>query len=279
MATIELGSGAYADPALAAQGALSRRPLFSAIRWSAIFAGVAVGLGVQLILTLLGVAVGLASTSVTQGPGVGTTGTLVWAGISMLISAFVGGYVAARMSNFKRKADGVLHGAVSWAVTTLLFVWLATSVGGSLLSGIFTNVVPSAAQAAVSSGGAGNLASTLKNQFGINADQGTLRRLQNDIQAGRRDDAVQLMTGSMNVDRARAETIVDQALIVSGSPEQASPQARATANSAINKASGAAWGIFIAVLLSLIVAIGGGLLGAMGSRRMAWTHTRPEEKA
>lgn len=272
MATIELGSGsAYVDPALAAQGAISRRPLFPAIRWSSIIAGVAVGLSVQLVLTLLGVATGLASVDVSQGQGVSATAPLIWAGLSMLISAFIGGYVAARMSNLKRKADGILHGAVSWAVTTLLFATLATSVGGSLLSGIFSNVAPNATKAVASApGGASGIASTLKNQLGVNVDQNTLRRLQNDIQAGNREDAIQVMTGSMNMDRSRAETVVDQALIVSGSPEQASPQGRATTDNALHKASAAAWGVFAAVILSLLVAIGGGLLGSMGSRRTAW---------
>jgi hypothetical protein len=272
MATIELGSNAYADPALAVQN-ISRRPLFPAIRWGAIFAGVAVGLSVQLILALLGVATGLASVDVTQGNRVSGTGPLIWAAVSMLISAFIGGYVAARMSNLKRKVDGLLHGAVSWAVTTLLFVSLATSVGGSLLSGVFTNVVPNVAQAATSSGG---VASMLKNRLGVNADPSTLRRLQNDIQAGRRDDAVELMVGSMNMDRSRAETVVDQALIVSGSPQEASPQGRETANSALRKASAAAWGVFFAVLLSLVLGVIGGLLGAMGARRTAWTRTETE---
>jgi len=280
MATIDIGSGAaYADPALAAQAAASRRPLFPAIRWSAIIAGVAVGLSVQLVLTLLGIATGLTSVDASRVNDVSATAPLVWAAVSMLISAFIGGYVAARMSNLKRKVDGVLHGAVSWAVTTLLFAVLATSVGGSLLSGVFTSVVPNVARATVSAGGGGNLANALKNQLGVNVDQNTLRRLQDDIQAGRRDDAVQLMTGSMNMDQNRAETVVDQALIVSGSPEQASPQGRATTDNALRKAGTAAWSVFFAVLLSLIVGICGGLLGAMGARRTAWIPTSADDAA
>jgi len=279
MATIELGSGsAYVDPALA-QGTISRRPLFPAIRWGAVIAGVAVGLSIQLVLTLLGIATGLASVDVSQGNGMSATAPLIWAGLSMLISAFTGGYVAARMSNLKRKGDGALHGAVSWAVTTLLFAFLATSVGGSLLSGVFSNVAPNVAKAAASSGGASGLASSLKNQLGVNVDQNTLKRLQSDIQSGRRDDAIQVMTGSMNMDRDRAESVVDQALIVSGSPEQASPQGRATTDNALHKASAAAWGVFAAVLLSLIVGVAGGLLGSMGSRRKVWASTARADDA
>jgi len=270
MATIELGSGG--NYVTTASESAMRRPLLPAIRWGAVLAGVAVGLSVQLVLTLLGIATGLSSMDVAQGERPGATAPLLWAGLSMLIAAFVGGYVTARMSGLKRKADGVMHGAVSWAVTTLLFAMLATSVTGSLVSGLFANVAPRVASSAAGSGDSTSAVSTmLKNQLGVNADPANLKRLQEEIQAGRRDQAISLMSGSMNVERPRAETIVDQALIVSGSPEKASPQARATADRAVQGAGAAAWGVFLAVALSLAVAIGGGVLGAVGARRTTWT--------
>src|SRR3569623_337318 len=143
MATVELGSsGNYANPALDVNASM-RRPLFPAVRWGAVLAGVAVGISTQLVLALLGIASGLSAIDVTQGENHSATAPLLWAGLSMLISAFIGAYVAARMSGLMRKVDGVLHGAVSLAVTTLLFAVLATSVSGSLLSGIFSNVGPS----------------------------------------------------------------------------------------------------------------------------------------
>ncbi|HEX7633684.1 MAG TPA: hypothetical protein VF427_00210, partial [Noviherbaspirillum sp.] len=82
---------------------VTRRQLWPAIRWGAVIAGVAVGLSVQLVLTLLGIATGLSTVNLSQGETVGT-GPLLWAGFSMLVSAFVGGYVAARMSGLKRKS-------------------------------------------------------------------------------------------------------------------------------------------------------------------------------
>jgi hypothetical protein len=269
MATIELGSGnAYVDPSLAANPAL-RRPLLPAIRWGAVLAGVVVGISVQLVLTLLGIATGLSTMNVAQGENVSATAPLLWAGLSMLISSFIGGYVAARMSGLKRKVDGVLHGAVSWAVTTLLFTVLATSVSGTLLSGIFSNIGPSMMRNNTANGDTA-AGAFLKGQIGGNIDAATLQQLQRDIQAGRRDDAVQLLSGSTGMDPARASTVVDQALILTGSPEQASPQSRAAANRAVDTASTAAWVVFIAVALSLAAAIGGGILGAMGARRTTW---------
>lgn len=278
MATVELGpDNQYRNIPLDTSEQIARRPLLPAIRWGAVIAGVAVGISVQLLLTLLGVATGLSAMDISQGEHVSGVASLIWGGISMLISGFIGGYVAARMTGLRRMADGVLHGAVAWAVTTLLFAILATSVTGSMISGIFINIAPTATRNVVSSNASdtqSRLSTMLKNQFGITADANTIKLLQDDLQAGRRDDALQVMTGPMNIDPIRAGQIVDQALILSGSPQQASPQGRAATDDALNTASTAAWAAFLAVILSLAVGIGGGVLGSMGTRRDSWTrHT------
>jgi hypothetical protein len=189
----------------------------------------------------------------------------------MLISAFVGGYVAARMSGLKRKADGVLHGAVSWAVTTILFALLATSIGSSLVGSVFSNM-SQLAQASVSSGGQPSLTALMRSQ-GINADPQSLNQLQQYLRNGQRDQAAQLMVNSMGVQPDRAQQIVDQALILTGSPEAASQQGKATAQNAVQNAGMAAWVVFIAVALALAIGIAGGMLGAAGSRRVTWTNT------
>ena len=254
--------------------AYMRRPLFPAIRWGAVLAGVAVGISVQLALTLLGVATGLTSTDVSQGETLGM-GPLLWAGFSMLIAAFVGGYVAARMSGLKRKTDGVLHGAVSWAVTTILFAVLATSIGGTLVSSVFSNM--SQLASASSAGGGSPLAAMMRSQ-NINMDAATLRQLQQYLQSGQRDQAVQLMSRSSGVDPARAAVVVDQALIITGSPQAASPQSRQAADTALHGAGAAAWVVFFAVALALASGIGGGAMGAAGARRVSWAGgTTPQQ--
>ena len=270
MATIHLDTGAaYPGGTMISQENIVRRSLFPAIRWGAVLAGVAVGISVQLVLTLLGIASGLSMTSVQQGEAPGA-GAMIWAGISMLLAALIGAYVAGRMSGLKRKTDGILHGVVSWAVTTLLFVVLATSAGGSLLSGLFSGLGQGASTVAQSGASPGGLAAMLNRQLGVNVTPESMRTLQSHITAGRRDQAIDYMSTSMGVQRDRAATVVDQALIMSGSPEQASPQGRAAADRAIRGASTAAWVVFAAVALSLVLSVVGGLLGAMGARRTTW---------
>ena len=268
MATIHLeSSSGFPGGTVISQENVLRRPLFPVIRWGAVLAGVAVGVSVQLVLTLLGIASGLSLSSISsvEGPA---TGALVWAGLSMLIAALIGTYVAGRMSGLKRKTDGVLHGVVTWAVTTLLFVFLATSAGGSLLSGLFSSLNPGTAVAQGSS-----ITNMINRQMGTNMSPESLRTLQGHISAGRRDQAIDYMSSAMGVQRDRAAGIVDQALILSGSPEQASPAGREASNRAIQRAGTAAWIAFGAVALAFALSLLGGALGAMGARRITWTET------
>ncbi len=253
------------DPSLVI---MQRRPIFPAVRWGAIFAGVAAGVSVQLVLTLFGIATGLSSTEVADLNGGAAMGALLWAGVSMLVAAFVGGYVAARMSGLHRKADGVLHGLVSWAVTTLLFASVAAFAGGSMLGGIFNTMGSSVMQSSARSGSP--VADILRAQVnGI--DVVSLQALQQHVQAGRRDDAIEMLVGSMGMDPDRAAKLVDQAMIVSGAANNASPQAQAAAARAVENAGTTAWVLFAAVALALAIGIAGGAIGAIGSRRTTWS--------
>ena len=268
MATIHLeSSSGFPSETMTSEENILRRPFFPAIRWGAVLAGVAVGVSVQLVLTLLGIASGLSLSRVSavEGPA---TGALVWAGLSMLMAALIGTYVAGRMSGLKRKTDGVLHGVVTWAVTTLLFVFLATSASGSLLLGLFSSLNPDIAGTSGSS-----ITGMINRQMGTNMSPESLRALQEHISAGRRDQAIDYMSSSMGVQRDRAAGVVDQALILSGSPEQASPAGREVANRAIQRAGTAAWIAFGAVALAFALSLLGGALGAMGARRTTWTES------
>lgn len=255
------------NPAIraAAAAVYMRRPLFPAVRWSAVFAGVVVGISVQLVLALLGIATGLTGFSMNNGQGL-TARPLLWAGFSMLVAAFVGGYVAARMSGLKRRADGVLHGAVSWAVTTIMFAVLATSVGGTLLSGVFSNVNRPAAY-----GDAGEpaLGAMMSGQLG-KMDAESLHRFQQFIHAGQRDQAIDQLIISAGIERHYAEQIVDQALILSGAPDYATPPGRSETEEKVKGIGNAAWLVFTAVALALAIGIAGGALGAAGARRLSW---------
>ncbi len=112
----------------------------SRIRWSAVFAGFVVGVSVQMVLTLLGLAIGAWSVDLHESqPAQGIPlGTGIWTALSMLISAFAGGFVTAHLSGAPLRSDGMYHAAVVWGVTWLLFTWLTTTAMATVIGGLFS---------------------------------------------------------------------------------------------------------------------------------------------
>ena len=101
------------------------------VRWGPIISGLVVALATQLILSALGAAIGstfLAGSGAprSNAPGVGT-GVGIWSIISLLISLFVGSWVAARACGPMNRSTALLNGAVLWATTLALSSWLLAS--------------------------------------------------------------------------------------------------------------------------------------------------------
>lgn len=120
--------------------ALTVRPLpINTVRWSAVLAGMAVGIAVHLVLNLGGVALGLALNERGDAYGI-PLGVGAWNTLSMLAGSLVGGYVAARASALRRIADGMLHGTVAWGATTLVFAVIALTTASGLAGGLFSAV-------------------------------------------------------------------------------------------------------------------------------------------
>ncbi len=51
----------------------------------------------------------------------------LWLVVSGIVAAFVGGYIASRVSGRPSKTMGSYHGLTSWAVTTLIVLYLLTT--------------------------------------------------------------------------------------------------------------------------------------------------------
>ena len=118
---------------------LSVRPFpINAVRWSAVLAGLSVGIAVQIVFNLSGFALGIAVNE-RGGAYVLRFAADAWNTLSMLAGALVGGYVAARASGLRRIADGMLHGTVAWGATTLVFAVLALTTAGAL-AGLFNAI-------------------------------------------------------------------------------------------------------------------------------------------
>jgi hypothetical protein len=104
------------------------------ISWGAIIAGVVVALVFQMVFSLLGLGIGIGAINPMEAnpmEGLGA-GAVIWWGASMLISLFLGGYVAGRLAGMPRNEEGIAHGVLTWSVFTLFsFFLLTTTIGGA----------------------------------------------------------------------------------------------------------------------------------------------------
>ena len=141
----------------------ARTILVNNVSWGGVLAGVVAGLVTQLILNLIGIGFGASTLNPISGdnPSAGgfSLGAGLWWALSGIIAAFVGGYIASRLSGRPKASTGGWHGLTSWALTTLVIFYLLSTAVGSLVGGAFNTVsgalggmghaVTSAAQTAV----------------------------------------------------------------------------------------------------------------------------------
>lgn len=115
--------------------------LLNRISWGAILAGVAAGLVTQLLLNMLGVGIGAATLDIGAGADNSGTGYSIGAGLwwalSGIIAAYIGGLTAGRLAGAASGDTSRWHGLVTWAVSTLLVIYLLSSAVGGILGGAF----------------------------------------------------------------------------------------------------------------------------------------------
>jgi len=132
----------------------TRAVLLNEVSWGAIFAGAVTALVTQVIVNLVGVGVGLASvgTNAADNPSASTVsmGAGIWFVASGIVASLAGGLIAGRLSGKPLPGAAALHGLVSWAVTTLVVLYLLTSAASGLVGGTLSTVSGAL-------GGAGNL--------------------------------------------------------------------------------------------------------------------------
>lgn len=148
------------------------------VRWGPIMAGLVTALTSLLLLSLLGLAIGLtvvnAGDAAAQGgapEGLGRN-SAIWGAISGLIAFFLGGWVAGHSSAVFDRGWGALNGALVFLVAVPVILWLASMGLGTVLGSI------------------GNLAGSL------NPDPGTVQNVAN--------QASQAAQNAQPVDVARA---------------------------------------------------------------------------
>lgn len=128
-------------------------PRLDRIRWSAVWAGLAVALALYLFLQLALVAAAIVDLSEA------TSTDAWWSAGAALVAFLIGGVVAGASAVWRGVGDGLLHGIVMWAVGLVALIALAAFGGGIALgsfdtSSVFDQFTNADLDAAASSGDA-----------------------------------------------------------------------------------------------------------------------------
>jgi hypothetical protein len=266
-----------------------RTILINRVSWGAVLAGVVIALVTQLILNLVGIAVGAATfdpaSSTNPSATTFSVGAGIWWTVSGIIAALAGGYAAGRLAGQPKEASGAWHGLTAWAVATLVIFALLTTTLGAIAGGALRF--------------AGSMAGDVAQTLGATAQTVTqaadplasLERTVRDASGGNdpaalRDAAVSAVRAAVTADPAQAQDARERAAQAlakaQGVPpdearaqiaryeqqfrqavDEAKQQATAAAQTATTAVSRGALFSAIALLLGAIAAWFGGRMGAV----------------
>jgi hypothetical protein len=257
----------------------------SHVSWGSIFAGTIIALIVQVTLVMLGLAVGFGTIQpAVQGgalSGLGI-GAAIWWILSSVIALFVGGWVSSRLAGLQRVFDGALHGLATWALVTLLSIYLLTSGIGFVVGGAFGVVkdtlgisaqAAAAALGASEQGGGGNVAQSVRQALtqpgGAGLNQVVISQVMNNTQkilagtftAADRENLVTLIMRNSTMNRAQADALVQRIVTTT---QQAQQQLQQTQASAAEIAAKAANAMTIAAIASFFMLVLTGVAAGLG---------------
>jgi len=109
------------------------------VRWGPIWAGLLAAFFSLLVLSLLGLAIGAstvnAGQAVSGGGGNQNAGqySAIWAGISVILSFLIGGYVAGRTAAVHERGWAGINGGLVFLLALPILLWLASQGIGAII--------------------------------------------------------------------------------------------------------------------------------------------------
>ncbi len=242
------------------------------VSWGGVFAGVLVAMGVSMLLAALGRAIGVSAVDPrATDPGTIGGGAAVWGGVQLLLALFIGGLVATRVGAIIDRTTGFFEGVLVWVVSLILMAYLAGSGIASVASGAFSllgGATQTFSAVVQGQGSAGNIdvsgtvdetAEQLRSPelvnrvasvtgLSVNEVRNTLNETATRVEANRSNPAQAAEEASRGIaslfDRARTSGAL------AAQAEEIQPEA-----------ASAAWLTFVGLLLSLVAAVAGAMLG------------------
>ncbi|HNY66720.1 MAG TPA: hypothetical protein PKM41_14905 [Deltaproteobacteria bacterium] len=240
-----------------------------------------IALIIQITLVMLGLAIGFGTIQpavqggALQGFGIGAA---IWWILSSIIALFAGGWVSSRLAGLQRKFDGALHGLATWALVTLLTIYLLTSGIGFVVGGAFgvvKDAIGISTQAAAQALGGAQIGGTQDAQRtlaqgGASLSPQALNQLQEStkkILAGTftntdRQNMVNLIMQNSTLNRQQAEALVQRVVTTTQQAQAQLQQAQAAAADVAAQATrimtvAAVVSFFMLVLTGVAAGLGG----------------------
>jgi hypothetical protein len=208
------------------------------LSWGAIMAGLIMALVTQIVLSVLGIAIGLTIWSpgaAVQDFGIGAG---IWAAVAALISLFVGGVVVGRLAGVLTTGDGALHGGVMWGLWVIVTIWLTAAGLGAVVGGAFQLV--------------GGVAGAATEMMGDDAAAVAMEAM-----GGDRDALAASIAERTGMSQAEARDVIRDAETRQRQMHIDTAQVRRTATDVADYAATGAWWTLLALGLSAGAAVGG----------------------
>lgn len=240
----------------------------SLMSWKAVFAGLLVGLLTYAILFTLGVGIGgLSLREVVQdggarGLGIGTG---IWMVLMNVIALFVGGYFAARVSNYATPRIGAAQGFVIAAMFFGFMFYQVMSVAGLAGRGV-TNAVSSAGAVAKDVIQNPTVQNQVNDLIGENvqlkSDHETVaKELSSRLLSGDREGARDYLADQAGIPSQEAQARIDRF------QSQAQGQLKEAGETTAEVIAGLGWAGFIILLLGTLACCFGGAAGSRANAR------------
>ena len=241
------------------------------VAWGSVWSGFLVALGVFLVLSVLGLAIGISAVDIGPGEDANASslgiGAAIWGGLTLLIALFVGGLVATRTGMIYDGAAGVIEGVLVWVLSILTLIYMAGSGIGLLSSGVFGALggVTQGAAAAVRNIDVTELTSGDVTQISARLNDPKTVQLVAAATGMPQQEARSTLAGiAQQVEAARNDPTQAVAEARKGLQELASKagaRIERAAASAQPYASATMWSTLVAMVIALLAAIGGAMTG------------------
>jgi hypothetical protein len=253
--------------------------------------GVIFALGIVLLLTALGLAIGITAVgdprAATSGTATGLgIGAGFWAALTLLVAYFLGGLVSTMVTDRPDRGGAFVHGALVWTIASGFLLWLlgqGISLGASGLLGALsglTRTATTAVSATVAGGG------DLAHQLGLTDSTRIIERLDDPQTVSLFASVTGMPTtearSALAQFRTKVEAVRDNPDRVAAEvrsflaqyKERAQQQALKAVAAVQEGATVGSWVTFIVLALTLGVSILGALAGIPSLRtwRARWAH-------